>query len=82
MIRLPRHRRTSVGLIPPRSTAVPTGTAQTASTQRDRPIAIIAQQGRIGGAMNYGCRPLVEVATLRYKVVNGLTLRAGTLPTQ
>jgi hypothetical protein len=53
MIRLPRRRRTSAGLIPPRST-MPTETAQTAATKRDRPIAIIAQQGRIGGAVNYG----------------------------
>jgi hypothetical protein len=36
--------------IPPRSTAVPTETTQTAPTKRDRHIAIIAQQGRIGGA--------------------------------
>ena len=54
MIPLRRRRRTSAGLIPPRSTAVPTETAQTAATKRDRHIAIIAQQGRIGGAVNYG----------------------------
>ena len=41
-------------LIPPRSLAVPTETAQTAATKRDGPIAIIAQQVRIGGAVNYG----------------------------
>jgi hypothetical protein len=33
---------------------VPTDTAQTAPTKRDRHIAIIAQKGRIGGAVNYG----------------------------
>ena len=56
---------------------MPTETAQTAATKRDRHIAIIAQQRRIGGS-----RSLVEVAMLRYKVVIGRTLRDRTLPTQ
>jgi hypothetical protein len=54
MTRLPRRHRPSAELIPPRSTAVPTETAQTAPTKWDRHIAIIAQQGRIGEAVNFG----------------------------
>jgi hypothetical protein len=41
-------------------------------------IELIAQQGRIGGVVNY----VVEVAMLGYKVVIGRTLRARTLSTQ
>jgi len=71
-------------IIPPRSTAVPSSTAETAPTQRDRHLRMIQERGRRGWqkAMNYGRRSLGEVAMMRYKAVIGRRLHARTLPTQ
>lgn len=71
-------------IIPPRATAVPSATADTAPTRRDRHIQMIAERGRLGWqrAVHYGRRSLVEVAMLRYKVLIGRSLRARTLPAQ
>ena len=71
-------------VIPPRSTAVPSATAETAPTQRDRHIQLIEERGRLGWqrAVDYGKRSLAEVAMFRYKKVIGRTLHARTLPTQ
>jgi hypothetical protein len=71
-------------VIPPRSTAVPSATADTEPTQRDRHIRMIAERGRLGRqrAVDYGRRSLGEVAMLRYKVLIGRSLRARTLSTQ
>jgi hypothetical protein len=71
-------------IIPPRSTAVPRGTAETAPTQRDRHLQMIQERGRRGWqkAINYGRRSLGEVAIMRYKTVIGRRLHARTLPTQ
>jgi transposase len=71
-------------IIPPRSTAVPSGKAETAPTQRDRHLQMIQERGRLGWqkAVNYGQRSLGEVAMMRYKTVIGRRLHARTLPTQ
>jgi transposase len=71
-------------VIPPRVTAVLSDTAETAPTQRDRHIQMIAEKGRLGWqkAVGYGTRSLVEVAMLRYKTLIGRHLHARTLPTQ
>ncbi|MGQ9371279.1 IS5 family transposase [Azospirillum sp. ST 5-10] len=71
-------------IIPPRATAVPSDTAETDPTRRDRHIRMIKERGRLGRqrAVQYGRRSLVEVAMLRYKVLIGRCLRARTLPAQ
>jgi len=64
-------------VIPPRSTAVPSSEADPPSP-RDRHLAMIAQQGRMGWqvATNYGRRSLVETTMGRYKALIGPRLRA------
>jgi transposase len=71
-------------IIPPRSTAVPSDTAETAPTQRDRHLQMTQERGRLGWqkAVNYGRRSLGEVAMMRYKTVIGRRLHARTMPTQ
>jgi transposase len=71
-------------VIPPRSTAVPSNSAETAATQRDQHLQMIQERGRLGWqkAVNYGRRSLGEVAMMRYKTVIGRRLHARTLPTQ
>jgi transposase len=71
-------------IIPPRSSAVPSPTATTAPTQRDRHLATIAKRGRLGWqrACHYGRRSLVETTMYRYKVLIGRSLHARSLPAQ
>jgi transposase len=71
-------------IIPPRSTAVPSPTANTDPTPRDHHIQMIQDHGRLGWqrSVDYGRRSLVEVAMFRYKKVIGCSLHARTLPTQ
>jgi hypothetical protein len=71
-------------IIPPRSTAVPSNTAETAPTQRDRHLQMIQARGRRGWqkAVNYGRRSLGEVAMMRYKTLIGRRLHARTLSMQ
>ena len=71
-------------IIPPRTTAVPSSTADTAPTQRDRHIRMIRDKGRMGWqkAVGYGKRSLGEAAVFRYKTIVGRGLRARTLPAQ
>ncbi len=71
-------------IIPPRATAVPSPTADTAPTQRDRHIRMIREKGRMGWqrAVGYGKRSLGETAMFRYKAIIGRGLRARTLPAQ
>lgn len=78
------HTPDAAVIIPPRSTAVPSDTAETAPTQRDRHIEMIEERGRLGWqrAVNYGKRSLAEVAMFRYKKVIGRGLHARTPPTQ
>ena len=61
-----RHPEADV-IVPPRSTAVPSETAETAPTQRDRHLQSIAEHGRMGWqkASGYNRRALVEAAISR-----------------
>ena len=71
-------------VVPPRASAVPSPTADTAPTQRDQHIRIIREKGRMGWqrAVGYGKRSLGETAMFRYKAIIGRGLRARTLPAQ
>jgi transposase len=64
-------------VIPPRSTAVPNGEPGP-PTQRDRHLAMIAEQGRLAwqATTGYGRRSLVETTMGRYKALIGPRLRA------
>jgi hypothetical protein len=64
-------------VIPPRSTAVSSGDVGP-PTQRDRDLAMIADQGRLAWqvASGYGQRSLVETTMGRYKALIGPRLRA------
>ena len=78
------HTPDAAVIIPPRSTAVPSGTADTDPTRRDRHIQLIEERGRLGWqrSVNYGKRSLAEVAMFRYKKVIGRSLHARNLPAQ
>lgn len=78
------HTPDAAVVIPPRSTAVLSDTAETDPTQRDRHIQQIKERGRLGWqrAVNYGKRSLAEVAMFRYKKLIGRDLHARSLPTQ
>jgi Transposase DDE domain/Tn3 transposase DDE domain len=64
-------------VVPPRATAVPSETAETEPTQRDRHLQCIAEKGRIGWqkVSGYTKRSRVETAIGRYKQVVGEELR-------
>jgi hypothetical protein len=74
-----RHPEAAV-VVPPRSSAVPSDTADTAPTRRDQHLQCIAEHGRMGWqkASGYNHRALVEAAISRYKRVIGDTLRSRT----
>ena len=78
-----RHPEAAV-VAPPRSTAVPSATADTAPTQRDRHLRMIAERGRMGWqkAAGYNRRALVEASISRYKRVIGDALRFRTVSRQ
>jgi transposase len=80
---LERHPDAEV-VIPPRSTAVLSDTADTDPNQRDRHIELLAEKGRMGwqAVTGYGKRALVETAFHRYKILIGRSLRARTLSAQ
>jgi hypothetical protein len=67
-------------IVPPRSSAVPSGTAETAPSQRDRHLEAIAERGRRGWqkASGYNRRALAEAAIGRFKRVIGRELRFHT----
>jgi hypothetical protein len=67
-------------VVPPRSNAVPSDTAETAPTRRDRHIELIAAHGRMGWqkASGYNWRALVEAGISRFKRVIGGVLRSRT----
>src|SRR5215218_7872081 len=67
-------------IVPSRSTAVPSETAETAPTQRDRPLHLIAETGRMGWqkASGYTKRSRAEATIGRYKRVIGDGLRSHT----
>ena len=74
-----RHAEAAV-VVPPRSNAVPSGTAETAPTRRDRHLQVIAERGRMGWqrASGYNSRALVEADVSRWKRVIGDGLRSQT----
>ena len=74
-----RHPDAAV-IVPPRSNAVPSETAEAAPTRRDRHLATSAERGRRGWqkAAGYNWRALVEAAISRFKRVMGDALRART----
>ena len=74
-----RHPEAAV-IVPPRSTAVPSDTAVTAPTQRDRHLQCIAEHGRAAWqkASGYNIRARVEATMGRFKQVIGDGLRCRT----
>ena len=74
-----RHPEAAV-VVPPRSGAVPSQTAGTTPTQRDRHIEVIAEHGRMAWqkASGYNWRALVEADLARWKRVVGDGLRFQT----
>src|SRR5215213_6056390 len=71
-------------VIPPRASAVPSPTADTAPSQRDQHIRMIQDRGRMAWqkAVGYGKRSLGETAMFRYKMIIDRRLRARTLSSQ
>src|SRR4051812_1701168 len=74
-----RHPEAAV-IVPPRSTAVPSATAETAPTQRDCHLQLIAEKGRMGWqkATGYNARARAEATIGRFKRVIGDGLRSRT----
>ena len=74
-----RHPEARV-IVPPRSTAVPSAAAETAPTQRDQHLQLIAEHGRMGWqkASGYNRRALAEATIGRFKRVIGDGLHART----
>jgi len=72
-----RHPEAAV-IVPPRATVVPSDTAATAPTQRDRHLQIIAEHGRAAWqrASGYTTRARAEAAIGRFKQVIGDGLRS------
>src|SRR4051794_29145715 len=67
-------------IVPPRATAVPSATAETAPTQRDRHLELIAEKGRMAWqrASGYTKRARAEATIGRFKRVIGDGLRSRT----
>ena len=67
-------------VVPPRTNAVPSDTATTAPTQRDRHLRTIEERGRMGwqAASGYNWRALVEADVSRFKRVISDRLRFRT----
>lgn len=74
-----RHPDAAVVVLP-RSSAVPSATAETAPTRRDRHLEVIAEHGRLGWqkASGYNWRALIEADVSRWKRVIGDALRSHT----
>ena len=74
-----RHPEASV-IVPPRSSAVPSETADTAPTMRDRHPRIISERGHMAWqkSSGYNWRALVEADISRFKRVIGNSLRFRT----
>ncbi len=70
----------AVVVVPPRSNAGPSRTAETMPTQRDRHLRSIGEQSRMSwqAASGYNCRALVEADISRFKRVVGDGLRSRT----
>ena len=74
-----RHPEAAI-IVPPRYTAVPSETAETAPTQRDRHLQNIAEHGRTAWqkASGYTKRARAEATIGRFKQVIGDGLRSRT----
>jgi hypothetical protein len=74
------HSPDAAIIVPPRSTAVPSETAETAPTQRDRHLQSIAKHGRAAWqtTCGYTKRARIEAAIGRFKQVIGDGLRSRT----
>jgi DDE family transposase len=74
-----RHPEAAV-IVPPRATAVPSDTAETEPTRRDRHLRLIAKHGRMGWQKRsgYNRRAKAEAAVARWKRVIGDGLRSRT----
>jgi len=74
-----RHPEASV-IVPPRSSAVPSDTAQTVPTMQDRHLQTIAEHGRMAWqtTSGYNWRTLVEADISRFKRAIGDGLRSHT----
>jgi len=74
-----RHPKAAV-IVPPRATAVPSETAATAPTQRDRHLQVVAEHGRAAWqkASGYTTRARAEAVIGRFKQVIGDGLRLRT----
>ncbi len=72
-----RHPDAAI-IVPPRSTAVPSDTAETAPTQHDRHLQAIAEHGRMAwqAASGYTRRARAETAVSRFERVIGDALRS------
>ena len=72
-----RHPDATV-VVPPRATAVPSETAESAPTRRDRHLQGIAEHGRMGWQKRsgYNTRARAEAAMARWKQVIGDGLRS------
>ena len=71
-------------IVPPRTGAVASASAETAPTQRDRRLRMIAERGRMAWqkASGYNLRAKVEASIGRYKRVIGDALRSRTAQTE
>jgi hypothetical protein len=71
-------------IVPPRTTAVLSASAETAPTQRDRHLRMIGERGRMAWqkASGYNLRAKVEASIGRYKRVIGDALRSSTDQTE
>ena len=78
------HSAEAAVVVPPRSTAVLSASAETDPTQRDRHIQVIAEQGRMGWqrTSGYNARAGAEGTMSRYKRIIGDTLRSHSRPAQ
>jgi hypothetical protein len=74
-----RHPEAAV-VVPPRRDAVPSDTAETAPTQRDRHLQLIAERGRRAWQKASGSNKRAQAATAvsRFKRVIGDGLRSRT----
>ena len=78
------HHPDAAVIVPPRATAVPSASAETTPTQRDRHLRIIGERGRMAWqkASGYNLRAKVEASIGRYKRVIGDALRSRTDETE
>ena len=74
-----RHPNANI-IVPPRASAVPSATAETTPTRRERHLRAIAERGRMGrqAPSGYNWRALVEADISRWKRVIGDGLRSRT----